>query len=222
MRHYDEVPQDPVEIPEGARVWLGVDLSKSQDLSAVVVVHPKGDETIELEGHYWYPEEHAREREIMYAAPFRTWRNKGILTLTPGRNIPWEPIRERINELCKRYNVQQIAVDPWASSYFIETLEGQDGLPVVGHLQSMAHMAPATQEWQNIWVARRFRHGGDPILRMCCANATVWEDNNGNIRPIKDAKRGLIDALIAGIMGVHAWAESVGEGPSMYEMGVGV
>jgi len=57
---------------------------------------------------------------------------------------------------------------------------------------------------------------------MCCANATIWEDNNGNIRPVKDKKRGLIDGLIAAIMGVHAWTLSVGDGPSMYESGVGV
>jgi phage terminase large subunit-like protein len=221
MQHFDETPREPVNIPEASRVWLGVDLSKSQDMSAVVVVHPRKDELVELQGHYWYPAEHAKEREIMYAAPFRSWAAGGKMTLTPGRNIPWEPIRERIKELAQRYNVQQIAVDPWASSYFIETLEA-DGLPVVGHLQSMTNMAPATQEWQNLWVARRFRHGGDPILRMCCANATIWEDNNGNIRPVKDKKRGLIDGLIAAIMGVHAWTLSVGDGPSMYESGVGV
>jgi phage terminase large subunit-like protein len=221
MRHWDEAGGEPVEIPEGSRVWLGCDLSKSQDLSALVVVHPRPDGIVELEGRYWYPEEHAREREVSYSAPFRRWSLERRLTLTPGREVSWEAIRQEIHEIAKRYEVAEIAVDPWASSYFIETLEA-DGLPIAAHKQSLELMAPATQEWQNLWVARRFRHGSDPVLRMCCANAAVWTDANGNMRPVKDKSRGLIDGVIAAMMGVHVWALSQGSGPSMYEMGVGV
>ena len=221
MRHWDEAGGEAVEIPEGSRVWLGVDLSKSQDLSAVVIVHPRPDGLVELAGRYWYPHEHAREREVAYSAPFSRWAHERRLTLTPGREVSWEAIRQEIHQIASRYEVAEIAVDPWASSYFIETL-ASDGLPVAGYKQSLELMAPATQEWANLWVSRRFHHGGDPILRMCCANAAVWTDSNGNMRPVKDKSRGLIDGLIAAMMGVHTWALSQGTAPSMYESGVGV
>ena len=221
MRHYDEAGGEPVEVPDGAQVWLGVDLSKSQDMSAAVLVHPRTDGIVQLQGRYWYPEAHAMEREVMYSAPFRRWSKEGRLTLTPGREVSWEAIRQELLSLCSRYQVQQIAVDPWNSSYFIETLVA-DGLPVVTHKQSLDMMAAASQDWQNLWVARRFRHGGDQVLRMCCANAGVWTDNNGNFRPIKDTSRGLIDGLIAAMMGVHAWSLGRGTAPSMYEQGLGV
>lgn len=221
MRHWDEVDQDPIVVPEGARVWIGVDLSKSQDLSAIVLVHPRPSGEVDLLGRYWYPAEHAQEREILYAAPFRRWRSEGRLEMNPGREVSWELIRQELLAMSRRYQVQQIAVDPWSSSYFVETLVA-DGLPVLLHKQSMEMMAPASQEWQNLWVSRRFRHGGDPILRMCCANATVWTDNAGNIRPVKGQARTLIDGLIAAMMGVHSWSLSQGTAPSMYESGVEV
>jgi phage terminase large subunit-like protein len=221
MKHWDEAGGDPVEIPDGAQVWLGVDLSKSQDLSALVICHPRPDGIVELAGRYWYPEQHAREREIMYSAPFKRWSLEGRMTLTPGGEVSWEAIRQEILQLCSRYNVQHVAVDPWASTYFIETLL-LDGVPVVTHKQSLEMMAAASQDWQNLWVARRFRHGGDPVLRMCAANAGIWTDNNGNFRPVKDRSRGLIDGLVAAMMSVHAWSLSRGTAPSMYEQGVGV
>jgi phage terminase large subunit-like protein len=83
-------------------------------------------------------------------------------------------------------------------------------------------MGPASQDWQNLWVGRRLRHGGDPILRTACANAVVQRDSSGNLKPDKASPRALIDPLIAAMMAVHSWALSQGTAPSMYEDGTGV
>jgi len=107
------------------------------------------------------------------------------------------------------------------SALFNESLK-KAGLPVVEHAQGIAMMGPASQEWQNLWVGRRLRHGDDPILRHACASARARVDDSGNIRPSKRHSRGLIDPLVAAIMAVHAWALGQGTAPSMYEQGVGV
>jgi len=126
-----------------------------------------------------------------------------------------------VKELSRRYNVREVAVDPWMAAYFNETLKAA-GLPVVEHPQSIAVMGPASQDWQNLWVGRRIRHGGDPILRSACSNAAAKVDEAGNVRPSKKHSRGLIDPLVAAIMAVHSWSNSLGAGPSMYETGSGV
>jgi len=220
MPHWDAITE-PSSVPEGSKVWMGVDLSKSLDMSAVVLARPTTDGVVHLQGHYYYPREHAQEREITYQMPFRRWAAEGRLTLSEGREIDWEAIRQDIRRLSQTYQVQQVAVDPWMSSYFCETLKA-DGLPVYEHGQGIAMMAPAAQEWQNLWVGRRLRHSDDPILRMACANAVCKTDDAGNVRPTKAHSRGLIDPLIAGMMAVHSWALSQGTAPSMYETGVGV
>ena len=220
MQHWDAITE-PAEVPEGSEVWLGVDLSKSMDMSAVIVARPTAAGVVHLEGHYYYPEEHAHEREITYQMPFRRWAVEGRLKLSPGREIDWQAIIRDIQALSQRYRVRRIAVDPWMSALFNETLKSL-GLPVAEHGQGIAMMGPAAQAWQNLWVGRRLRHGGDPILRMACANAQCRVDDAGNVRPSKAHSRGLIDPVVAAMMAVHAWALDQGTQPSMYEDGAGV
>jgi phage terminase large subunit-like protein len=190
-------------------------------MSAVVLAYPTPEGPVYLKGSYWYPAEHAVEREITYQAPFRRWAEEGHLNLTPGGEIRYEDIRQYLHQLMGRYSVQTIAVDPWDTRSFVQGLLA-DGLPVAMHKQSMDLMGPATQEWQQLWVGGRLRCGGCPILRMCCNNAHVQTDINGNIRPVKGMSRRLIDALIAAMMAVHSWAIDQGTAPSMYEQGIGV
>ncbi len=220
MTHWDAI-NEPSEVPDGSEVWVGVDLSKSMDMSAVVIARPTAAGIVHLKGLYWYPEEHATEREVTYQMPFRRWAAEGRLVLNPGREIDWEAIVQRIIGLAGQYRVRQVAVDPWMSALFNESLK-KAGLPVVEHAQGIAMMGPASQEWQNLWVGRRLRHGDDPILRHACASAHARVDDSGNIRPSKRHSRGLIDPLVAAIMAVHAWALGQGTAPSMYEQGVGV
>jgi len=220
MTHWDAITE-PSEVPDGAEVWMGVDLSKSLDMSAVVIARPTAAGVVHLLGRYWYPAENAKEREVTYGLPFRKWAAEGLLTLNPGREIDWQQIIEEIVELSRRYRVRQVAVDPWMSALFNETLKGK-GLQVAEHGQGIAMMGPASQEWQNLWVGRRLRHGGDPILRHACANAACKTDDAGNVRPSKAYSRGLIDPLVAAMMAVHAWALGQGTQPSMYETGAGV
>jgi len=220
MHHWDAITE-PAELPDGSEVWLGVDLSKSMDMSAVVVARPTAAGVVHLEGHYWYPEEHAHEREITYSMPFRRWAAEGRLKLSPGREIDWQAIIRSITELSRRFRIRRVAVDPWMSALFNETLKA-NGLPVAEHGQGIAMMGPASQAWQNLWVGRRLRHGGDPVLRTACANAAVRVDDAGNVRPSKAHSRGLIDPVIAAMMAVHAWALDQGTTPSMYEDGIGV
>ena len=217
MQHWDAVTT-PADVPDGAEVWMGVDLSKSQDMSAVLVCRPNSDGTVSLMGRYWYPEQHAMEREITYQLPFRRWAAEGRLTLSPGREIDWEAIVADILALSRRFRVRQVAVDPWMSSYFNESLKAA-GLPVAEHGQGISMMGRASQVWQNLWVGRKILHGGDPILRAACANAAAKVDDAGNVRPSKRHSRGLIDPLVAGMMAVHAWALSKGNAPSQYETG---
>lgn len=220
MHHWDAITE-PADIPDGSEVWMGVDLSKSMDMSAVVIARPTAAGVVHLKGLYWYPEEHAREREITYQMPFRRWAAEGRMILTPGREIPWEEILRRIVELGRQYRVRRVAVDPWMTALFNENLK-KAGMPAAEHSMGIVMMAPASQTWQNLWVGRRLRHGGDPILRAACANAQCKVDDAGNIRPTKSHSRGLIDPVIAAMIAVHSWSLDQGTAPSMYEAGIGV
>ena len=201
------------EIPERAAVWIGLDLSKSCDMSALVVAWPAPDGIVHLEGHYWWPSEDVAERELSYRLPIRRWAAENRLTLTPGKMVDYESIRCRVNELGKKYDIRAIAYDAWGSKYLAESLL-RDGFPIVEYSMAAATFARGCQLFQNLWMGRNLACADDHLLRSAARDALAQRDRNENIRPIKSRESCILDPLVASIMAVHAWG---GKAASCYE-----
>jgi phage terminase large subunit-like protein len=52
--------------------------------------------------------------------------------------------------------------------------------------------------------ARRFRHGGNPILRMMANNAVGKIDDNEKVKPDKKKSNGRIDGISAAVMAIDS------------------
>jgi phage terminase large subunit-like protein len=200
-------------IPDGAEVWIGLDLSKSMDMSALVVAWPSPSGTVHLQGHYWWPSAHAAQRELDYRLPVRRWAAENRLTLTPGEDVDYESIRERCAELGKRYHVRAIAYDAWNSKYLAEQLIA-DGWPIVEYSMQISTFARGCQLFQNLWAGHKLACSEDHLLRSAARDAVAQRDRNENIRPVKSRKSCILDPLVASIMAVHAWG---GKAASCYE-----
>jgi len=189
---------------EGKPAWVGLDLSKSLDMSALVLAVPMDDGRVALQGHYWWPGEAVAQRELDYRMPVREWARERLLTLTPGREIDYESIRQRLLDLQERFDLRSVAYDKWGSSYLAEQLVAE-GVPLLVYSMGIGTLAPGSQLWQNLWAGGKIVIGNDPIMRRACAEAHAQVDRNGNIRPVKSREYCIIDPLLAGIMAVHVW-----------------
>jgi phage terminase large subunit-like protein len=58
-------------------------------------------------------------------------------------------------------------------------------------------MTPALDCLEHVLVSGALRHGGNPVLRMCAANAVVTRDAAGNRKLDKAKATGRIDGLVA-------------------------
>lgn len=210
----DEESPPQLEDFRGRPAWLGLDLSKSGAMTSAVVVVPLDDGTFRLFGRYWWPMDSARDREVEYALPLARWAAEGRLTLTEGREVDLESVRAWLLEVASIVDLRQLAFDRWGIAYFRQQLVA-DGLPLVEHPMSISVVGPATQVFQQLYSAGRIRHGNDPILRRCFADAEALRDANGNIRPVA-GRRGLIDGLMAALMALHACSLETAA-PSVYE-----
>lgn len=197
----------------GRRAWLGLDLSKSLDLSALVVAVPLDDGRVALRGHYWWPAENVRQRELDYRLPVRNWAAAGKLNLTPGPDVSYEAILATLKAIAAEFAVQEVAYDKWGTPMFAERAV-EEGLPLIRYSQGIATMGPGCQLFQQLWVGRKFALGDDPIFRNACAQAVPIRDSNGNIKVNKARKTHIIDPLVAAIMAVHVWG---GETRSVYD-----
>jgi phage terminase large subunit-like protein len=199
---------------KGKPAWAGLDLSKSGDMTALVIIIPLEDGKVAIKGRYWFPKDGLHQRELDYRMPVRTWAKEGKLELSAGREIDYEQIRVALNEAKRDYDLRIVAYDAWGSKYLAETLLA-DGVPLQTYRMSIGTFGPGCALYSNMWLGKKFVFGDDPIMRRACAEAHAKQDINGNIRPVKSREHCIIDPLVASIMGVHSWG---GKTASIYEL----
>lgn len=211
-------PEDTVELEalRGRPAWLGLDLSKSFDMSALVAAVPLPDGRVALVGRYWWPSESARDREIEYELPLTRWKDEGRVVMTPGREVDYQAIRDQLAAWRAFFDIRKVAFDKWGSTYLAQVLAHQDQLPLVEYPMTIAMFGPACQLFQNLWVSKRLVAQQDEVLRRACADVDVWQDNNGNMRPVKSGRK-IIDPLVSALMAVHSYSLEAGRPPSVYE-----
>ena len=200
----------------GRPAWLGLDLSKSLDMTALMLAIPLDDGRVALKGHYWWPLENVRQRELDYRMPVRTWAAERRITLTPGREIDYESVRATLNRLREEFDLRAVGYDSWGSKYLVEACEA-DGIPMTAYRMGIATFGPGCQLFQNLWAGGKLVIGDDPIMRRACAEAVAQQDRNGNIRPVKSRTNCIIDPLVASIIAIHCWG---GKRASCYEVEV--
>lgn len=198
---------------KGRPCYAGLDLSKSQDMTALVLAFPLDDGRVYFKGQYWFPKEGLAQRELDWRMPLRTWHKEGKLNLCPGREIDYDQIRVALNEAKRMYDLRIVCYDKWGSAFLATTLQN-DGIPLQTYSMALSTLAPGCQIWLNMWLGNKLCFGDDPVMRRACAEAHAKSDMNGNIRPVKSRTYCSIDPLIAGIMALHSFG---GKQISIYE-----
>jgi len=202
MHVWDDNSGDVSEAPlVGRRCFAGLDLSTTTDISALELLFPgdEEDEPHRVLSYFWVPEEGVLQRSRRDRVPYDLWVRDGYIEATEGNVVDYDVIRERINELGDRFDIQEIAIDRWNSTQLQTQLLG-DGFEVVPFGQGFASMAAPTKELDKLLRERSIRHGGNPVLRWMASNVAVKGDAAGNWKPAKDKSSERIDGIVALIM----------------------
>ena len=203
MHIYDEgrheVDLEDLEA-KAAPCWLGVDLSKNEDLTVIVVAWRDG-EGYAVHAWFFCPEDSLRARGERHGVDYVSWAAAGHIIPTPGNTVDLRAVEDQIREICARFNVQEIAFDPTFGRSMMAALS-EDGLPAVEFRQGWVSMAPAVKELERAILARQLRHGGHPVLRWNFANVQVETDKAGNRMFHKGKSGNKIDGAVATAMAV--------------------
>jgi phage terminase large subunit-like protein len=203
-----------LEALAGEPCYLGVDLSSNSDLTVVIALWRVGDGYAVLP-HFFCPADNLRGRQDRDAVPYVRWANEGFIEPTPGNVVDFRAVEDCIRDLCARFNVQSIGLDPHLARSTINNLT-EDGYPAIEVRQGWVTMAPAIKELERAIIGRQFRHGGHPVLRWCFDNIQVETDRAGNRLFSKGKARDRIDGAVACAIAVHA-ASNDDAGPNIYE-----
>ena len=216
-----DVWQSCVEYPddiEGAEVYCGLDLSSRKDLTAFVAVAKRGEHW-DVWCRFWAPEEGVHERAKKDRVPYDVWAREGYLTLVPGNYVDYGFVVQDIVEMLGDCEVKQVAYDRWRMDLFRKELDAIGvELPLTPHGQGFKDMAPALDTLEAELLNGRLRHGMNPVLTMCAANAVVRMDEAGNRKLDKHKASGRIDGMVALAMAFGSIAKEEAEPPPEFAM----
>lgn len=213
MAVYDQGDKPiPADI-DGLPCWIGVDMSATTDLTAVVADIPYGDDHLILP-HFFCPADNLRSRGDRDSAPYVAWAEQGFLTPTPGNVIDYRAVEACIRGLCERFDVREIGFDKALAQPVVGPLM-DDGLPVVEIGQGWQTQTPALNTLEKVILEGHFVHAGHPVLRWNFANIAVHSWGNSNRAFRKDKSTGRIDGAVASWMAVSRAV--AGETKSIYD-----
>lgn len=187
----------------GRRCWGGLDLGSTQDLTALAMLfEPDEDDPFwRLVLHFWLPGDGLHDKADKDRVPYIAWRDAGYLEALPGRAINKLAVIRRLAEISSLYDLQEVAYDRWRIED-LKMLLDQEGisLPLVPFGQGYKEMAPAIDEFERLLLDGHVRHGGNPVMTWCAANAVTVSDPAGNRKIAKEKATGRVDGIVAAVM----------------------
>ena len=222
--------------------WGGLDLSESQDLTALILVSPDEEGFWHVRSFFWVPGDNLREKERKDRVPYCTWRDQGYLEAKPGKTIDYAYIAKKFEELLSEYNIESINVDRWKVKFLRQDLsklnvptwiygkgEGcdwhedkntsmPDGLKLIKHGQGFNEdMNNAVNILEINLLEGRIKHGMHPVLTMCASNVRTAKDASNNRKFDKIKSIGHIDGIVALAMALNGATSKAEDTISIYE-----
>jgi len=169
---------------------------------------------------FFAPEKGIRDRAKRDHAPYEQWADMGLIHLCPGATVDYDYVGQRLIDVCDEVSMVAIAFDRWRIDVLQKALDRLEvELPLVPHGQGFKDMAPAIDDFEAACLNAQIRHGGNPVLKWCVANAQATQDPAGNRKLDKSRSTGRIDGAQATVMGFGAAGgkEPDRQKPSRYE-----
>lgn len=202
---------------EGRPCIIGLDLASKIDIAGNLLLFPpiEGDPIWHVHGRYYLPEVRVIEELDSNTARYREFDALGLLTLTDGEVIDFEVIKEDLREFAGRFDVQQVAYDPWQATQLAQEMQAE-GLLMVEVRQTVQNISEPMKELEAMTLRKVLAHGDCPILTWMASNVIAKLDVKDNIYPNKERPENKIDGIVGLIMAIsRAIAGTEEEAPGL-------
>lgn len=184
--------------PSGLTAYGGLDLSARTDLTSLVLTTKDPDGKINVYSYFWTPEIGLEDRSKRDRSPYDVWAKQGFIRTTPSATVDYTYVVRDIAEILADFDIAAIAFDRWRIDIFKKEMEAQGiNLPLVPFGQGFKDMSPAIDTLESDLLNGNLKHGMNPVLTMCAANAVITKDPAGNRKFEKHKATGRIDGMVA-------------------------
>jgi len=203
----------------GRRCYVGMDLSSTKDLTALVAVFP--DDTgpgFDVLAQFFVPADNMAERVRRDRVPYDQWAREGFLIATPGNVVDYSYVRQTLRAWRTEFDIRELAYDPWNAIGLVIPLQEEDGFTCVELRQGFATLSAPTKSLETAILSRTLRHDGHPVLRWNIANIAVETDASGNLKLSKKVSTERIDGASALVNAIHRRDSMAAEKRPVYTM----
>lgn len=187
---------------KGQRCVAGLDLSTTEDTTALVLVFPQPDGRVLVRPYFWVPADRIRLRSARDKVPYDQWAQQGLLTATPGDVVDYRAIEATIRAVCAEYRVEELAFDKWNATDLITRLDHDGVTKTVEFRQGFQSLSPPFKLLSTLIRNGLLRHDGHPVLRWHVSNVYADSDAMENLKPSKKRSTDRIDGVVALCMGL--------------------
>ena len=193
----------------GKICYAGLDLSKRNDLTAITLLFTNDDGHIDIYTECWIPRDVLLKNEKDHNIPYSLYAEQGYLHVTDGNVIDFQAVLSRIKELCKEFNIVEIAYD---RLYSVGLLGLLDKYGVIENSKTQFVEFSATpmqltepiKEFETLVQSKKLRHGNNPLLTMQAMSARLKLNESGDlfrlVKKVENNKAYKIDSIFAAVI----------------------
>ena len=182
----------------GRVVYLGLDLSQTDDNTSVAMVALDDDNNILAEAVAFIPEERIEEKTVAEKVNYREFIHSGKCIACGDRVIDYAVVESYILSIEERYGVQiqAIGYDRWNALSTAQKLEGA-GYNMVEVRQHSSVLHPATKLLKESILGKKFQYTENGLYEINFQNARCSYDTNKNLYVTKKRSKGKVDMVVS-------------------------
>ena len=194
----------------GRVVYLGLDLSETNDNTSVAMVSVDDDNKILAECFAFIPEGRIEEKTATEKVNYRELLRTGKVIACGDRVIDYGVVEDFILNLEDRFGVQiqAIGYDRWNCLSTASKLE-KEGFNMVEIRQHSSVLHPPTKLLKEKILSREFEYEENKLLEINFQNSRCVYDTNKNQYVTKKKSKGKVDEVVALINSVYLLQQDV-------------
>lgn len=182
----------------GRVVYVGLDLSQTDDNTSVSMLALDDDNNILAESFAFIPEDRIEEKTLAEKVNYREFIDKGKVIACGDRVIDYSVVENFILSLEQKYNVQVQAIgyDRWNALSTAQKLENA-GHNLVEVKQHSSVLHPCTKLLKEAILGGKFRYMENALYEINFQNCRCTYDTNKNLYIAKKRSNGKVDMVIS-------------------------
>lgn len=182
----------------GKEVYLGLDLSESNDNTSVSMVCIDTEGKLYAKSFAFIPEDRIEEKSQAERVDYRNLCKTEHVFSCGDRVIDYTFVEDFIISLPEKYGIeiQEIGFDRWNALSTAQKLE-KEGFPMIELKQHSSVLHPATKYLKEKILKKEFAYETNPLLEINFQNAKCVYDTNKNQYVNKKKSNGKVDMVVS-------------------------